>query len=157
MVRLSVHYSFRQKFGVDADRAFRWCVDYEPADAQLDGSDDRRTVQWLTEDTVLLTDVSLRTGSRPVVQVKLVRIEAGQRKWTSTHLEGPGRFSQAWYRVVANPRGRSHLEFQGLHLEAVPRGRRTPPARVLARQMAREGAQAWQILAKAMMRDLSAP
>jgi hypothetical protein len=154
MKRLSVHYAFRQKFSVDADRAFRWCVDFEPADAQLDGSEDRRTVQRMTEDTVLLTDVSPRAGSRPLVQVKLVRIEAGQRRWTSTHLRGPGRFSQAWYQVVADARGRSHLDFVALHLEPVPHGRRAPSARALGRRLAREGAQAWQLLAKAMTRDL---
>ena len=154
MKRLSVHYAFRQKFSVNADRAFRWCVDFEPADAQLDGSDDRRTVQRVTEDTVLLTDVSPRAGSRPVVHVKLVRIEAGQRRWTSTHLQGPNRFSQVWYHVVADARGRSHLDFEALLLEPVPHGRRAPSARALARRLAREGAEAWQLLAKAMMRDL---
>jgi hypothetical protein len=156
MKRLSVHYSFRQKFSVDAERAFRWCVDFEPADAQLDGSHDRRIVRRETEDTVVLTDVSPRAGARPVVQVKLVRIEAGQRWWTSTHLRGPYRYSQAWYRVVADAPGRSHLEFRALHLEPVPRGRRAPSARALARRFAREGAQAWHLIANAMKRDLGA-
>ena len=156
MKRVSVHYAFQQRFGVDADRAFRWCVDFDPADAQLDGSDDRRTVQRVTGDTVLLTDVSPRAGSRPVVHVKLVRIEAGQRRWTSTHLQGPNRFSQAWYQVVADARDRSHLDFEALHLEPVPPGRRAPSARALARRLAREGAQAWQLLAEAMMRELAA-
>jgi len=154
MKRLSVHYAFRQKFSVDADRAFRWCVDFEPADARLDGSDDRRRVQRLTEDAVLLTDLSPRAGSRPVVQVKLVRIDASQRRWTSTHLHGPSRFSQAWYQVVTDARGGSHLEFEALHLEPVPHGRRAPSARALARRFAREGAQAWRLLANAMVRDL---
>jgi len=120
MANVSLAYRFRQPFHVTADLAFRWCTDYQSSDGKLFSENHRRVVRWLNEDTAILTDTTYPKG-RPEVIHRLIRINRSARAWTGTHLDGPFRYSQFWYQVVADGARRSHLEFVGLHLETTAR------------------------------------
>ncbi len=114
---LTVQYRFRQRFLVSAARAFHWCIDYRPDDLELEGTAGRRKVRWISDDLVLLTDTFFRPARRAIVKTKLVRVRPSELSWTSTHLTGPYRLSQFWYRIVPDGPRRSHLEFTGFHVQ----------------------------------------
>jgi hypothetical protein len=61
----SVHFKFSQHFDFPPERAYRWCTEYEPGDIVLQGKSGVRKVQWVNEDTALLTDFEF-VGSRKV-------------------------------------------------------------------------------------------
>lgn len=116
----SLRYRFRQRFRAPAGAAFAWCVDFQPSDGRLMRPNSRRAVRWLAPDTAVLTDTTYPEGRRRRIR-RLVRIDFDHLAWTNTHLDGPFRHSQFWYRVVADGPRRSHLEFEGLKLETVRR------------------------------------
>lgn len=136
MVVASMRYHFRQSFRAPARAAFAWCTQYEPADARLFSSKRTRSVRWLNPDTVILTDVTFPEG-RPLRIRRLVRIDPDQLAWTNTHLDGPFRHSQFWYRIVSDGPSKCHLEFDGLKLQAFSR---RPSAAKIARLAAQERA-----------------
>ena len=154
MALYSVTFAFRQAFAVDADRAFRWCIDFRPDDLRRMHEAGDRTVRCLTDDTFLLADRVPLSSGRRVTKLKLVRINRRARSWTSTHLSGPARHSQFVYRISPKGRGGSQLEFVGLQVLRA----RSPPAAAartrLARQLRGEDAAAWKLLARAMEADL---
>jgi hypothetical protein len=151
---VTVQYRFRQRFPYSADRAFRWCVDYDPADPTREGLQGRRSVLRLADDAVLLKDTFHSRGSASVTKTKLVRIRARDRSWTSTHVSGPNRYSQFWYRIIPDSRSSCHLDYAGLHLER--RTRRPTPAQLrrLAARLSREDSAGWKSLARAMETEL---
>jgi len=126
----SYRYSFRQTFEVPARRAFEWCTDFSPEDGPLFEQRWIRSVKRLSDDTVVLTDRTFPKGKLRRIH-RLVRIDAQRLAWTNTHLDGPFRHSQFWYRVVPDEARRSHLEFDGFQLENVARG---PTPRGIARR-----------------------
>ncbi len=134
MVTVTFEYHFRQPFGVPARTAFDWCTDFEPEDAAIFSSTARRRVQPLAPNLLIMTDVTYPNGRRRTIS-RLVRIFPERMAWTSTHLNGPFRHSQFWYRVVPNGRTRSHLEFTGLKVETAAR---PLTAEELARRAAEE-------------------
>lgn len=154
MVVVSLRYAFRQPFGVPARAAYAWCTDFGAGDGALFPEKTRRSVRWLTHDTAIMTDTTLRAG-RPLRIRRLVRLSPPLRAWTNTHLDGPFRHSQHWYRIVADGPERSHLEFEGLRLESSPR---RPTAREVVRRAEarrRLDAAEWrEWLAPALERDL---
>ena len=115
MPTVSLRYQFRQPFHVPADLAFQWCTDFGPSDGKLFAQPTRRTVRWLNKDALVMTDVTHPEGGTRTIR-RLVRIDRHGRAWTNTHLDGPFRHSQYWYRVVTDGPRRSHLEFVGLRL-----------------------------------------
>jgi hypothetical protein len=115
MVVHSVRYRFRQPFQAPASAAFAWCVDFRPSDAALLSGWKSRSVEWLTDDALILTDVSATDG-KPVRIHRLVRIDPSKLSWTNTHVDGPHRHSQFWYHVVPDGPRRSHLEFEALEI-----------------------------------------
>jgi hypothetical protein len=115
MVVVSLRYGFQQRFNVPARAAYEWCTDFGPADGSLFSQKTKRTVQRLTGDTLILADAKSTKGSRQVIH-RLVRLDPPSMAWTNTHLDGPHRHSQFWYRIVADGPRTSHLEFEGLHL-----------------------------------------
>jgi hypothetical protein len=151
---ISVHYAFRQRFPLRAERAFRWCVDYRAEDLELEGLNGRRRVRWLADDLVGLTDTVRESAGRPVTKTRLVRIRPPERAWTSTHLSGPNRHSQFWYRIEPDGRSGSHLRYEALHVERRTASPSPSAMRALARRLAREDAAAWRRLASAMETDL---
>jgi hypothetical protein len=114
---ISLRYRFRQSFRVTAGDAYAWCTDFGPGDGPLFSERTRRSVRRLGEDALILTDTTYRHG-RPLRIRRLVRLHPTEMAWTNTHLDGPYRNSQYWYRIVPDGARRSHLEFHGLRLEA---------------------------------------
>lgn len=154
MTLVTVQYALRQRFPVDAARAYAWCVDFDPGDPQRERIFSTRRVRWLAEDLVELTDIFPRPGGRRATKVKLVRLRPSERSWTSTHLAGPNRYSQFWYQIRPTGRASSELVYRGLHVERLKRGQRRPNPSVFARRLCREDAAGWKHLARAMAHEL---
>jgi hypothetical protein len=155
MPSYSVCYSFRQRVRVGARRACDWCTDYGPHDLALSGESGRRTVSWLSDDTLVLTDRQPTPGGRTVTKVSLVHLDPARLSWTSIRLSGPVRYSQFSYRIVAQGRGSSRLEFSGCQLE---RGRaRRSRAQLIrrGRQLRRIDSADWKLLARSMESELN--
>jgi hypothetical protein len=119
MPTYSLKYKFRQRLDAPARAAYAWCTDFEPADGKLFPVRWKRSVSRLTEDALILTDTTYpKEGVRRIH--RLVRLNPSETAWTNTHLGGPFRHSQYWYRVVPDGSHRSHLEFRGLRLVTNP-------------------------------------
>ena len=155
MNTVSLAYRFRQKFGVAAKDAFDWCTDFGPKDGSLFSTPVRRTVKWVNDSTLVMTDTKQVDG-KTVRIARLVRILPSELAWTNTHLNGPYRHSQFWYRIVADGPRRSHLEFTGLAIREVP-GRVSTSARSrLAEGLRKDDAAEWRTrLAPALESDLA--
>jgi hypothetical protein len=151
---IALRYAFRQPFRASAEDAFAWCTDFQPSDAVLFQDGRSRTVRRYADDTFLTTDTPRPGGSRPRI-TRIVRICPEELSWTNTHLTGPFRYSQFWYRIERDGMRRSHLEFRGLKLER--HSRRIGPS-VVARRARAEGrsdAETWRTqLAPALNADV---
>jgi len=156
MPLVSLRYRFRQPFPVPARAAYAWCTDFGPGDGRLFAARTERRVERLADDTVLLTDTTYPNGRRRRIR-RLVRLHPAEMAWTNTHLDGPFRYSQYWYRIVADGARHSHLEFEGFRL--VQRARRassTEVARLAAAERAGD-AKTWrEQLAPALVRSVRA-
>jgi len=151
----SLRYRFRQGFRVSASKAYTWCTDFRPDDAQLFRERTRRTIRRLNDDALVLTDTTY-TGRRRVRIRRLVRLNPPEMAWTNTHLDGPFQGSQYWYRIAADGPRTSHLEFVGLRLETHPRA--LPPSETSRRAEAcrRSDADVWRrTFAPALEREMS--
>ena len=148
----SVHFKFSQHFDFPPEEAYKWCTDYEPGDIRLQGKDGVRKVQWINEDTVILTDTSF-TGTRKVARRKLIRLYPERLSWTNTRISPEGRHSQFLYEIVAE-KGGSRLDFTG---SQVVLGKRPSSAKLaaLAAKEVKEDSASWRNLARAMAKDLS--
>jgi hypothetical protein len=147
-----LRYGFSQPFGVSPEAAYRWCTDYQPDDWPRMGQKGTREIEWLNEDTVILTD-TVTTGSEQVTKQRLVRLHPERLAWTNTHLTGPNRHSQFWYQVVPVGQWGSRLDFTGLQINY---GKTPSATRIAAieRELAYDDSKAWVLLAKEMKRDL---
>ena len=147
-----VRYKFSQSFDVPAERAFRWCTDYQPDDWAIMGKEGTRRIKRLNEDTLILTDTVVGK-SGPVTKKRLVRLNVQELAWTNTHIDGPNKHSQFWYQIVSMGDG-SRLDFVG---PQVNYGRRPSPKRIekMARDLRNEDSGMWALLAKEMSMDLS--
>jgi hypothetical protein len=116
MVGVSIRYEFQQPFNVPAAVAYAWATDFEPADADLFGDRRRRAIRRIAPDALVMTDTTYPAG-RALRIARLVRIFPEKMAWTNTHLTGPFRHSQFWYRIVPDGPRRSYLDFQGLKVE----------------------------------------
>lgn len=117
---LSLRYRFRRSLRAPAREAYAWCTDFGPDDGKLFSEPTRRSVGPLSEEALVMTDTTYPRGGLLRI-LRLVRLNRPELAWTSTHLNGPYRHSQFWYRIVSDGPRRSHLEFRGLRLEAGPR------------------------------------
>jgi hypothetical protein len=154
MVVVSLNYRFRQAFRVPARAAYDWCTDFGPEDGSLFRHRTERSVRRLTADALVLTDTTHDAG-RPLRIRRLVRLDPELLSWTNTHLDGPYRHSQHWYRIRPDGPSRSHLEFEGLRLESVSGA--PSPAQVRRRTEQRrvmDSAEWREFLAPALERDL---
>jgi hypothetical protein len=143
MPLISLRYHFRQALNVPARAAYDWATDFDPADGRLFSRKTRRTVHRLTDDAVVLTDVTYPDG-RPRRIRRLVRMDPAGMAWTNTHLDGPFRHSQFWYRIVPDGRSASHLEFEGFTLEEVPRRLSSAMVAARAAQNRRHDSAEWR-------------
>lgn len=154
MVRVALHYRFRQAFPVPARAAFTWCTDFGPDDGALMSHPTVRRVERLADDLLVLTDTTRTNGRRRRIR-RLVWLEPDRMRWTNTHLDGPFQHSQYWYTIVPDGPRRSHLEFEGFRL--VDRAGRTSAAEVarLARAERDADAATWRSrFAPALARDV---
>jgi hypothetical protein len=152
---VSLQYDFRQPLRVPARAAFAWCTDFGPADGPLFSRRTERTVRRMTDDSLVLTDTTYPEG-RPRRIRRLVRIDPPHMAWTNTHLDGPFRHSQFWYRIVPDSAGRSHLEFHGLALVASERPLSAAEQARRAEANRRHDAGEWRRrLAPALERDVA--
>lgn len=150
----SLRYEFRQAFHAPARAAYDWCTDFRPSDAGLFEQKWRRVVRRLSDDTLILTETTYPEGKRRVIQ-RLVRLNPKELAWTNTHISGPFRHSQYWYRIVADGPRRSHLEFLGMRLLRTARVLRRSDVARLAKEERRADSRLWRRrLAPALERDL---
>lgn len=151
----SVRYRFRQSFPVPARKAYLWCTAFEPDDSVYFSVPGRRTIERLADDTLLMTDRTEHpSGPREIT--RLVRLDPREMAWTNTHLSGPFLHSQFWYRIVPDGAKRSHLEFEGLHLQQFARAPSPKEVARLAEEYRKNDAKFWsERLAPAMARDLA--
>jgi len=147
---LAVRYYFSQRFNVSAQRAFDWCTDFDPKDHDLMGNANaKRQISHITDDTIILNDV-FSSPSGPIEKQKLVHLYPNRLSWTLTHLTGPNKYSQFLYKITAEGKGVSALNFTALHIEYDDKA----DAKLLADRLCKEDVAAWKLLAKAMSKDL---
>jgi len=152
---IGLSYRFRQSLRASARAAYAWCTDYGPGDGPLFSRRTRRTVRWLSPTAVVMYDTTYPGGRTRRIH-RLVRLDPERLAWTSTHLDGPYRHSQYWYRIVAAGPRRSYLEFTGLKLERASRRLSRSEIDRRARAIRHEDAAEWRRwLAPALARDLA--
>ncbi len=146
---LAVRYYFNQRFAVPAQKAFDWCTDFDPKDHVLMGeANAKRQVSHITNDTIILNDVFL-SPSGSLEKQKLVQLYPNRLSWTSTHLTGPNKYSQFLYKITAEGKGFSALNFTALHIEYDEKA----DVNLLADRLCKEDVAAWKLLAKAMAEE----
>ncbi len=149
---LAVRYYFSQRFPASAQRAFEWCIDFDPNDYSLMGeANAKRQISHITNSTIILRDV-FPSPSGNVEKEKLVQLYPNRLSWTSTHLTGPNKYSQFLYKITAEGKGFSALNFTALHIEYDEKA----DAKLLADRLCKEDAAAWKLLAKAMEEEQKA-
>lgn len=155
MVTVSLRYHFRQPLRASAREAYAWCTDFGPGDVEIFADRRTRSIRRIAPDALVMTDVTY-PGGRKVRIRRLVRLFPEERAWTNTHLDGPFRNSQFWYRIVPEGPKRSHLDFHGLKLETHARGLAPSEIVRLCEANRRSDAATWRRkLAPALARDLA--
>jgi hypothetical protein len=150
----SLRYSFRQPLRGPARAAYVWCTDFEPNDGKLFPVRWVRSVRALSEDALVLSDTTYPAGRRRRIH-RLVRLNPSEMAWTNTHLDGPFRHSQYWYRIVPDGPRRCHLEFRGFRLITSPRPLSASHVARLANRERRSDSNLWRVrMAPAFRRDL---
>ena len=150
----SLRFRFQQRFHVPARAAFAWCTDFSPEDAAYFRGTQRRKVEKLAEGTLIMTDTSVIKGKKLAIS-RLVRIDPDEMAWTNTHLNGPYKYSQYWYRVVPDSPRSSHLDFEGLRLETVARDLTAKEVRDRTEVYRRANLDQWRsVLAPALEAEL---
>ncbi len=152
MPLVSLSYRFTVLLPLPPEAAFHWATDFRPDDLALTGQTGTRTVEWIADDALFLTD-TLRTPRGPVTKRRLVRLLPERLAWTNTHLSGPTRYSQYLYELTPVGRRRSRLTFTILQLERSARRPSAAARAARARTVAREDAHTWRTFARAMARD----
>jgi len=149
----SVRFRFRQSFRVPAAAAYEWCTDFRPGDARFFDVKWRREVRRVAEDAIILTETTWPEGRTRVIQ-RLVRLNPQALAWTNTHIWGPFRHSQYWYRIVPDGARRSHLEFTGMRLVRTARPLTVAEKTRLAEQERRSDSALWRRIAPALEREV---
>jgi len=149
---LAVRYYFSQRFAVPAQRVFDWCTDFDPKDHLLMGdANAKRQISQITEATIILTDV-FPSPSGSFENQKLVQLYPNRLSWTSTHLTGPNKYSQFLYKITAEGKGFSALNFTALHVGYDEKA----DVKVLADRLCKKDAAVWKLLAKTMEEEQKA-
>ena len=154
MVTISLRYRFRQPLRASAEKAYAWCTDFGPGDAEYFADGRTRSIRRIAPDALFLTEVTHPAGRKVRIR-RLIRLFPEERAWTNTHLTGPFQHSQFWYRIVPDGPRRSHLEYRGLKVETHPRTPRPSEIARLLRENRRSDLCTWRRkLAPALARDL---
>jgi hypothetical protein len=146
-----VHYKFSQHFDFSPRTAYNWCTDYQPSDINLGGEKGMRSIRWINDGALVLTDTYFR-GKSKVVKKRLVKLFPEILTWTNTRISSEGRYSQFLYQIVPEPGG-SRLLFTGNQIFA---GEASASRRAaMAKRLASEDAGLWRKLSRAMSEDLA--
>jgi hypothetical protein len=149
-----IRYRFSQRFPVPASKAYKWCTNYSPEDHVLMGDEAaKRQITRVTDATIILTD-TFHTDKGDVEKQKLVQLYPNRLSWVSTHLTGPNKYSQFIYEISAEGDGASRLDFTALHLEYEKENLDSEGVKSLADKLKKEDSAAWELLAKAMTKEL---
>ena len=147
-------YTFRQRFRVPAEAAFRWCIDFTPEDWKRLGEKGTRKVTWLTGRTVLLDDSYPAPKGSRVRKRRIVQIYPETRQWVSTHVSGPNLHSQFRYTIVEEGANASSILFEGRELRWRGSALRAAAQRRLSRELRAADSGLWRQFAAQMERDL---
>jgi hypothetical protein len=151
---VSFRYRFDQPLKAPARAAYGWCTDFGSDDGALFSERTLRSVRWLSDDALVMTDTTYPRGRLQRIR-RLVRLDPDQMAWTNTHLDGPYRHSQYWYRILPDGSRDAHLEFRGLRLETTARPLSRSEVERRAEQCRRSDAGEWRRrLAPALARDV---
>ena len=151
----SIYYNFQQRFNVPARKAFEWCTTYTPSDYILMGEKGAsRRIEHITDLTVILTDTFNTGADNQIEKQKLVQFYPDKLFWTSTHISGPAKHSQFLYQITAEAVNLSSLDFTGLFLDFRDKKMSESDAAKLGEKICKEDARAWELLAKAMEKEL---
>lgn len=155
MPTYTLEYKFRQRLDAPARAAYSWCTDFQPSDGKLFPAKWERSVRPLSKGALMLTDTTYPAGRRRRIH-RLVRLNPSELAWTNTHLDGPFRHSQYWYRIVADGSRRCHLEFYGSRLVTSRRSLSGSEVQRLAAAERRDDSGLWhRRMAPALKRDLT--
>ena len=154
MPTYSVTYKFSQRLPASARRAYEWCTDYEPDDLSLMNKEGTRKIQRLTEDTIILREVSL-FGQKKIKKIKLIKLNRATLSWHNIQLSGPNKHSEFLYEIIPQNRGTSRLDFTG-HLVVYSKAKLgSRRIRRIAEMERRGDADGWKMLAKAIAKQLT--
>ena len=153
MVLVPVRYSFRQRFSVPVEDAFRWSIDYDPDDFSLMGEEGTRKINKLSEDAFVLEDAR-RVAEGWVEKTRLVRVNLERRSYTNTHIAGPTIHSQFWYEFFPQGKTGSRLEFTGLLLYPSEKALSSKQVSEMAARERKGDSKIWKNLARAMEADM---
>ena len=152
MQAFSVDYTFKQSLLVPAREAFNWATDYQPTDLALMGEEGTRSIQRITDDTIVLKEVISHNG-RKVTKLKLVRLNPRNLSWHNIHLQGPNKHSEFLYQVTPEGKHRSRLTFTGRVVVYSENRLSAQKLRQIANREKKYDSEAWRRLAKAMASD----
>ena len=146
---ISIKYHFTQVFNAPVKKAFSWCTNFDPIDHQLMNEENaEREIARIADGALILKDTfHLPTGT--VEKQKLVQLYPEQYTWTSTHLTGPNKYSQFLYVIAPKGKDRSELTFSAQHLEYNEK----VGTKQLSRQLCKEDAAAWKLLARELAQE----
>ncbi len=152
---IPIHYHFQQLFRVSAREAYAWCTNFAPNDHALMAEENaRRKVENLTGRTVILTDAFFVGTAGQVEKRKLVQLYPEMLFWTCTHLSGPAVHSQFIYQITAQGEKESRLDFTGIFLDHTHEALSESDISNLTEKECKNDQAAWELLAKAMEREL---
>jgi len=146
-------YTFRQRFRVPAEWAFRWCIDFAPDDWARFSTPGTRIVTWLSERTVRLDDRFPSAKGAAVRKVKVVQIYPDERRWVSNHILSPNLHSQFRYSITPDGPSASVLLFEGRELHWTGRRLSNTENARLSRRLRTEDSGGWRRLAAEMEHD----
>jgi hypothetical protein len=150
-LRSSINYSFRQNFRVPARLAYQWCTSFDSSDLRLMKETGTRKIQQLASNTFILKDASTGEDGR-ITKTRLVKLYPSRMSWTSTTIAGRRTYSQFFYRITAEGKSSSRLDFTGLQLE--PRKLTSREIIEARRKIRLRVSKGWTHLARAMESEL---
>jgi hypothetical protein len=141
----SPEYRIRVSFEVPLDFAFKWCTDYSPEDANLEGESYQRKVIERTSRRVIFED--LEEAEDGWVWGRDVVTLLPPNRW---HMDGVGnrRDVTADYVLSPLPDGRTRFDLRWKRQPKVPDAKKLTKAEREASAM-----QSWKLFAAAMERD----
>ena len=114
---LKVKYHFSQRFAVSAQKAFDWCINFDPKDYVLMGDEnaERQIIQIALRHIYPRRHFPFKRRNRR--DAKACTSLSTEILWTSIHLTGPTKYSQFLYKITVKGKDASELNFTAAHIE----------------------------------------